>query len=45
MRFIVIIDVKDDFRLMKEEIFGLVICIVFFDIEEEVSKIFIIIIN
>lgn len=45
MRPTVITDVKDDSRLMKEEIFGPVTCIVPFDTEEEVSKIFIIITN
>lgn len=38
MFFIVIIDIKDEFRCMKEEIFGLVTCVVFFDSEEEVVK-------
>ena len=37
MRPTVITNVKDDSRLMKEEIFGPVTCIVPFDTEEEVS--------
>lgn len=36
MRPTVITDVKDESRLMKEEIFGPVTCIVPFDTEEEV---------
>lgn len=38
MRPTVITDVKDDSRLMKEEIFGPVTCIVPFDTEEEVIR-------
>lgn len=37
MRPTVITNLKDDSRLMKEEIFGPVTCIVPFDTEEEVS--------